>query len=121
MMLAIIFILMHATFDTCHACLRTATQPSIFSRPVARDNIAGDWCNTVSEGETYCCGFGAQASCIARGLDYSGPDTPCEVRLVTGDDGTISCEGLSNSSGNLDNCDCASERLLYGRRGRVCA
>lgn len=62
----------------------------------------------MSDTETYCCGFGARASCIARGLDYSGPDTPCEVRLVESD-GETTCEGLSGSSGYVEDCDCIGE------------
>lgn len=61
---------------------------------------------TVSDTETYCCGFGGQASCIARGLTYTGPDTPCEVILVTASNGTISCEGIAEESGNLEDCGC---------------
>ena len=63
----------------------------------------------VSDSETYCCGFGARASCISRGLDYSGPSTPCELRLIKDSDGTEVCEGLENESGNLDpdiDCNC---------------
>lgn len=66
----------------------------------------------VSDSETYCCGFGARASCISRGLDYSGPTTPCEVRLVTDSDGQESCVGLEGTSGNLDeeiDCNCEGE------------
>lgn len=65
------------------------------------------WCSVVSDSDTYCCGFGAKASCLARGLEYAGPETPCEVRLVTSDDGTTTCEGLEGESGNLEvDCDC---------------
>ncbi|CAM9741243.1 unnamed protein product, partial [Ectocarpus sp. 8 AP-2014] len=68
--------------------------------------LAG-WCSVVSDSDTYCCGFGAKASCLARGLEYEGPETPCEVRLVTSDDGTTTCEGLQGESGNLEAaCDC---------------
>ena len=72
-----------------------------------------DWCNSVSDSETYCCGFGGQASCIARGLDYSGPNTPCEVKLVT-NNGVTTCEGQSGTSGNLSegSCDCESGWLF---------
>lgn len=72
------------------------------------NELTGSWCNDVSETETYCCGFGAQASCVARGLDYSGSSTPCEVKLVTSDDGTT-CEGIDGVSGNLSEdagCNC---------------
>ena len=60
----------------------------------------------MSDSDIYCCGFGGQASCIARGLDYSGPNTPCEVRLVTDDEGVMTCVGLEGESGNLDTCNC---------------
>ena len=62
----------------------------------------------VSDSETYCCGFGGRASCISRGLDYTGPNTPCELKLITTDEGT-SCEGIEGTSGNLDediDCNC---------------
>lgn len=63
----------------------------------------------------YCCGFGAQAACIARGAEYTGEDSPCEVRIVTNDDGSTSCEGLGNESGNLEACPCESEwREVFG-------
>lgn len=70
---------------------------------------SSDWCVTVSDSETYCCGFGGQASCIARGLSYTGPDTPCEVILVTSSNGTMSCEGIAEESGNLEDCGCDGE------------
>lgn len=73
----------------------------------------GSWCTVVSDTETYCCGFGARASCISRGLEYSGPSTPCELRLVRDSDGVESCEGLEGSSGNLDeDIDCNCEGKL---------
>lgn len=65
-----------------------------------------NWCSVVSASETYCCGFGAKAGCIAHGLNYNGPDSPCEVRVVTSDDGTITCEGIQEESGYVDDCPC---------------
>lgn len=71
--------------------------------------FAGDWCVNVSEGETYCCGFGARASCLSRGFEYEGPNTPCELRLSTDNDGVTTCEGLAGSSGFVENCPCDCE------------